>query len=112
MGPVIRVTTDVREIVFLSGDMDLVDELRLEEALRSSMDDRGSVYVDVEHLTSIGSTGIQTVLAVAAGQPDRCVVLHGVSPSVREAFELAGSDEVPGLHLVPRAGCREPRPIR
>jgi anti-anti-sigma factor len=109
VAPVVRVTTDVREIVFLSGDMDLVDDLRLEEALRSSMDDRGSVFVDAEDLTFIGSTGVRTVLDAAGDQPDGCMIIHGVSATVREAFEVAGSGDVPGLHLVSIVACKDGR---
>jgi anti-sigma B factor antagonist len=79
-------------VVTASGEVDLYTSPRLREAVMGAVTDRSpSVVVDVSGVTYMDSSGIATLVeALKATEKRRGrLVLAGLTPRVREVFELA-----------------------
>ncbi len=88
--------------ILLKGDLDLSGVKSFEAAVRKAVRDGGPVTLDASELMFMDSTGIRLLVHLAKRLEGRgCVIIHGLTETVRKVIELTGIDQLENLHLIP-----------
>ena len=84
---------EIKQLVVVNGELDLVTAPRLEERLKSVIDSTdGDIVVDLANVTFIDSTGLRTMLVAhdRLSQTDRVLAVRRPSVQVVRLLEICG----------------------
>jgi anti-sigma B factor antagonist len=86
----------------LAGELDMSTAPQLREVLDASVEEGGTILVDLSELTFMDSTGINVFLRAAVSLRGRgCLVLHGEQDRVRRLLDLIRIDgSISNIHRV------------
>ena len=85
-----------------AGDLDLSAVKEFELAMRPALKHGGPVTIDASQLMFVDSRGIRLLMHAARRlEPSGCLILHGLTHSVRKVIDVSGSaDLVPNIHVL------------
>ncbi len=84
----------------LDGELDVHAIPTLDRALRETIAESGPMVLDMTAVSFMDSSGIGAVLRALRSLPTGCIILHGIQDHVSRAWEMAGLDGAPRLHLI------------